>query len=319
MGGRGWLVAMLGSLCLGAPAAAIAEDPPQPLVVASGEAEGVFLPEAAALCRIVNKDHATPRCLVLPSGGSVANLAALSAGTAQLAVVQSALAADAASGEGRFKEKRIETLRALFSLHAESVVALAGPDTDIKTLADLKGKRVNLGRPGGFQRVMAEALLGGEKIAAAGFSARLDQDPAASVKALCESQIDATFISGIHPMTEIEEAIDCGARVIAPKGAVAEAAAKAVPGFTRLKIARGTYPGLDETLASIGPRALVVATSALSDDEAYAITRAAFENLAPLKAMHPLLAGLDRKIMADLLSVPVHDGAKRYFRENKLP
>ncbi|HLN25962.1 MAG TPA: TAXI family TRAP transporter solute-binding subunit [Patescibacteria group bacterium] len=294
------------------------------LTVGSGEVSGVFYPEAGAVCRVVNKDRARHglRCLVEPTAGSAANIAALKSGDQQLAIVQSKALAQAVAGSGPFaKAGPSSELRSLLSLHGEAVVVVLGANSKIKSLADLKGRRVNLGHPGSYQRAMAEALLQAEGLTAAQLGSALEMEPDKQVKSLCENQIDAAVFSGLHPMPEVQEALDeCGASLLPLKDAAIEAFLKDNPAFSRLTIPADDYQGLKEKVPTIGLRAVLVTTDKLPAEDAYQVVKAVLENLGPLKAMHAQLGGLDKKTMTrEGLAAPLHDGAKKYFTENGLP
>lgn len=292
------------------------------LAVASGEVAGLYYPEAGAVCRLVNRQASRHhlRCVVEPSAGSIANLAALRSGETQLAVVQSRLLSQAVEGSGPFARTPSADLRSLMSLHGESLVVLVGPGAKIKTAADLKGKRVNIGRQGSFQRSMAETLLAAESLNAKDFASTLEIDPPKVAEAICHNEIDAAFLTGLHPMSEVQEAIDdCGATLLPLKGAGLEAYLKANPAFVRQVIPAEVYSGADQQIPTFGVGSVLVTTSQLSADDAYEVVKAVYDNLPAFQAMHPLLNGLDRKQMAhDALVAPLHDGALRYYRENGL-
>ena len=310
-----------GLLLSGGPALA---KEPHALLIGGGEPAGLFLPEAGAVCRTVNKgtkDHGLS-CLIRTSGGSQDNIAMLRAGETQLAVVQSRMAADAAAGRGAFAAAgAFHDMRALFSLHGEGVVALVNPESGIEDTAGLAGKRVSLGRPGSFQRLMAESFLASEGVPVPELGTVLELDVDHQAEALCAQTVDAAFFSGIHPMPEVERAIDlCGAVPLIPDEAMLELYLKKNPFYARQDIAAGVYDGVDLPLPTFGPRSLVAARADLPEKDAYAIVKAVFDNLGAFRAMHPLLSGLDKERMArDAAVLARHDGAARYFRENNLP
>ena len=313
----------LGIVGLALAQSAVAADAPRTVVISSGEASGLYFPEAGAICRLVNRDRARHglHCLVEPSTGSGANLAALRSGDAQLAIVQSKVLSEAVHGAGRYGKEAVPDLRALLSLHGESVAVVLSPGQKIKSLADLKGKRLNLGRPGTFQRAMADAVLGAEGIRPGELASALEMESAKVPAALCHNEIDAAFFTGLHPLNEVQEAISsCGAGLLALKGAAMDSFLKANPAFGRQVISDASYRGLHEKVPTVGLRAVLVATVRLSDEDAYVVVRAILENLEAFKDMHPLLSGLERKQMArEGLVAPLHDGAHRYFVENGLP
>ncbi|HIJ39263.1 MAG TPA: TAXI family TRAP transporter solute-binding subunit [Rhodospirillaceae bacterium] len=300
-----------------------ADGPSRQLILGSGEVAGMFYPEAGAICRLINKDRLRHglHCLVEPTGGSMANLAALQAGDLQLAIVQSRILGQAVGGSGAFVKAPLPGLRALLSLHAETVLVMLAPSSRIKTVAELKGKRVNLGQPGSFQRGMGEALLGAAGLAATDLGAVLEIEPDRVVKALCRNEVDAAVFSGLNPISEVQDAIDdCGARILSLKDGVMDSLLKSNPAYVRQLISEDIYPGLPENIVTIGLRAVLVTTDQLSGDAGYAVVRAIFENLPAFKAMHPMLETLNKKQMSrDALVAPLHEGAQRYFRENGLP
>ncbi|HVI49937.1 MAG TPA: TAXI family TRAP transporter solute-binding subunit [Candidatus Sulfotelmatobacter sp.] len=294
------------------------------IAVGSGEVGGAYYPEAGAVCRMVNRDRAQHgvHCLVEATSGSAANLAALRSGDLQLALVQSHTLADAIAGKGAFaKDGPNADLRSLLSLHGEPVAVLLGANAKIKTPADLKGKRINLGHPGSYQRLLADAVMAAEGIKPQDLGAALEMDSTKSVKALCDNRLDAAIITGIHPIAEIQEGLDdCGVTLLPLKDAAIDAYLKANPDFAKLAIPGDDYQGLNENVPTIGLRAVLVASKSLPDDDAYAIVKAVAGDTGPFSAMHPVLAPLNRKQMArEALVAPLHDGALRYFKENGLP
>jgi TRAP transporter TAXI family solute receptor len=117
---------------------------------------------------------------------------------------------------------------------------------------------------------------------------------------------------------------ECGATLLPLKEGVIDALVKADPAFAAVSLPADIYQGEAEQngkrLPTVGLRAVLVTTSRLSDDQAYAVVKAVFTGLTPLKGMHPAFADLDRRHMAhDALVAPLHEGAKRYYRESGLP
>lgn len=302
-----------------APLPAAAEPPPsQTVILGSGEASGLYYPLAGAICRLVNKgrEHHGLRCLVEPSAGSGANLTALRSGDIDLAIVQSRAQMEAFQGTGAFAELgAFADLRSLASLHGETVVLLAGKDVDLKTLADLKGKKASLGRPKTFQRLMAEAALSAAGLTSTDLAATLELDMAEQKAALCGGQINAAFFSGLHPLAVVQEAItECEAQVVnLSELATPEALAK-VPFLAAQTLAADTYAGVDADLTSLAMKATLVTTTKLGEDAAYAIVEAIAKDFDRLRAMHPQLQHLDRDGLGRAaLTAPLHSGAERFY------
>ena len=168
---------------------------------------------------------------------------------------------------------------------------------------------------------MADALLQAAGLGLSDLGASLEVDGAKVADALCHNQIDAAVVTGLHPLPEVQEAIDdCGATLVPLKDPGIERFLKSNPAFSRQTLGEDTYQGVHERTATFGVNAVLVTTAALSVDDGYWVVKAVFDSLPAFKGMHPLLDGLDRKGMArDALVVPLHDGARRYFAENGLP
>lgn len=305
------------------PASASAPPSERMLIIAAGEPNGAFLPEAGAICRIVNKelrdDHIV--CLIEPSPGSLANIGLLRDGSASMAIVQSGAAAEAYEGQGNFKDSgAFESLRGLFSLHGESVLILVNNASKIDSPAALKGKKINLGPEGGFQRFMSDAVLTALKIPVSELGEALALDPVRQTEALCNQEIDAAIYSGIHPMPEVEEALSqCEVRPLLLDEKTISAYIAQDKTFSKIAIAPGLYQGTDQPILTFGPRALFVATSDVSAADAYRVVKAVFDNHDTFRAMYPLLSDLDKKQMAgETNAIPLHDGARKFYQEEKL-
>ncbi|EME72054.1 TRAP-type transport system [Paramagnetospirillum caucaseum] len=295
-----------------APAAGAAER--RTLVIAGGEVTGYYFPVAGALCRVINKDHPLGLgCAVMPSSGSAANLAALKSGDADLALVQSRAARMASIGAEGFKESGpMADLRAVMALHGEVSVVVARPGSGIEHLGDLKGKRVNLGRPGSFQRSMAEMVIDASGLSQGDLSVLVELDLAEQAAELCQGNIDAAVFTGIHPMPEVQVAVEeCGASLVQIRSKSMDSFFKKVPWAARFAVRSGTYDGQKEDVAAIGLKTLLV-TGKLSADEVAAVAKTVWANFGAFTRLHPALKGLSKaEARSDGIPIPMHDGVEK--------
>lgn len=302
----------------GGPALAEQE---RPALVGSGEVTGYYYPMAGALCRVINKEAGGAACAVVASSGSSANLAALRAGTVDLAMVQARAAQLAAAGTGPFKEAGpFAELRAVMSLPGESVLVLARQGAGISSMADLKGKRVNLGRPGSFQRGMAEAALEASGLSEGDLAPAVELELSEQTPELCEGNIDVAFYSGYQPMAEASMAMDeCDAQPVQIKTKTLESYLKAHSWLTRSNIRAGTYGGQRDDIASVQVRALLVTTERSGADTVRGWLKAVHGNFSALTHLHPSLRGLSKGESAkDGMSVKLHPGADAFYGETGL-
>ncbi|MEM6422327.1 MAG: TAXI family TRAP transporter solute-binding subunit, partial [Pseudomonadota bacterium] len=132
------------------------------ITIGTGGVTGVYYPTGGAICRLVNKgrkEHGI-RCSVESTGGSVYNARTIREGELDFGVVQSDVQAAAMTGTAKFDgDAPYEDLRAVFSVHPEPLHVMANAEAGINSVADFKGKRVNIGNPGSGTRVLAETLM----------------------------------------------------------------------------------------------------------------------------------------------------------------
>ncbi|MBN2125247.1 MAG: TAXI family TRAP transporter solute-binding subunit, partial [Deltaproteobacteria bacterium] len=172
------------------------------VTIGTGGITGVYYPTGGAIAKIVNKKRKEYgiRATVESTGGSVFNVNAIMAGDLEFGVVQSDRQYQACNGLAEWKENGPQKdLRAVFTIHPESITLVAADDAGIKTIQDLKGKRVNIGNPGSGQRqnsidALEAAGLNYEKDIIAE-SVVADEAPGL----LQDGRIDAYFYTVGHP------------------------------------------------------------------------------------------------------------------------
>lgn len=316
--GRRWAAAFGLMLVLAAGGVAAAER--QAVTIGTAGQTGVYYEIGQSVCRLANRAPGPPmlRCTARATGGSVDNINAVRAGQLELGLAQSDMQAAAVTGGAPFAEQGpMPELRAVFSLHAEPLTVVARNDAGIAGLADLKGRRVNVGNPGSGQRATFETLLGalGWQL---GDLALVGEWPATEqARAMCDGKVDAIVYTVGHPNGSITEATTaCAAHLVPITGPAVDQLLAAHRYYAAATIGAGLYPGMSEDVPTFGVVATVVASSATDEAVVYGLVKAVFDNLDRLKQMHPALAALDpRRMIVDGLSAPLHPGALRYYQE----
>lgn len=303
-------LAFTGSATAQAPAPAA-----KPLVIASGVVTGLYYPVAGAICRQVNQEKPRHglRCLVEATEGPVQNLTALRAGEVDLAVVQSDWQAAAVRGDGRFSGAGpFKELRAVASLHAETVTLLVRPDAEIADLSKLTGKRVNLGPRGSALRNLSQQVVD-----AAGLRISDDagQAPDAALAALCAGQLDAAFFAVGHPNAAVQQATStCGAVALPIAGPGVDKLLAGRKDLTRTSIPANLYPGVQEDVATIGVAATLVTRADVPDAVIAEIVRILLEERTDLVDQHPVFSTVSADGMGDRgRTAPLHPAAEKAF------
>ncbi len=155
------LAVLFGVVLFTASAPTSAQAKTQFVTIGTGGITGVYYPTGGAIARMVNakrKEYGL-RATVESTGGSVFNINAIMSGDLEFGVAQSDRQYQAVKGIADWKEKGPQKdLRAVFSIHPETVDLIAAVDANINSLQDLKGKRVNIGNVGsGYRKNAIEA------------------------------------------------------------------------------------------------------------------------------------------------------------------
>ena len=290
------------------------------ITIGTGGVTGVYYAAGGAICRLVNKDRAKHniRCSVESTGGSVFNVNTIKAGELDMGVAQSDVQFNAVKGVANFqKDGPFKELRAVFALHPEPVTVVARKEANIKSFADFKGKRFNVGNPGSGTRSSLEELIGamGWKLSDFGLASELKADEHGP--ALCDGKIDGFFYLVGHPSANIQDPTTvCGAKLVSVTGPAVDKLVKEKPYYAKATIPGGLYPGNDQPTQTYGVLATFVSSSKVPADTIYAVVKGVFDNFDEFKKLHPALANLDPKNMIkDGLSAPLHDGAVKYYKE----
>lgn len=253
---------------------------------------------------------------VVSTDGSKANILGIDAGNYQLGTVQSDVMAYAWEGSRSFKtEGKIETFRVVGGLYAEAV-QLVTMNPEIKTVADLAGKKVSIGAAGSGVYFNAMDVL-----AAAGLSEE-DIEPqyqsfADSADALKDGKIDAAFIVAGPPTPAITELFtsNSAARLVPIDGTVADALLASCPYYTVHAIPANTYPGQTEEVKTVTVKATLIVSASASEEDVYNLTKAIFDNIDAITSAHAKGAELSIENATSGMTAPFHKGAAKYFAE----
>jgi TRAP transporter TAXI family solute receptor len=313
-------ISMAGFLSMGAQAAPETAPKTQFVTIGTGGVTGVYYPTGGAICRLVNKnrkEHGV-RCSVESTGGSVYNINTIRAGELDMGVAQSDWQYHAYNGTSKFKDAgAFKDLRAVFSVHAEPFTVVARADAGIKTFADLKGKRVNIGNPGSGQRGTTEVLLEAMGWTIKDFSLASELKASEQSKALCDNKIDAMVYVVGHPSGYIKEATtSCDSVLVEVSGKAVSKLIADNSFYRKAIVPGGMYSGSANDTETFGVGATFVSSAAVPEEVIYNVVKSVFENFESFTKFHPAFANLKKEQMiSDSLSAPLHPGAIKYYKE----
>jgi TRAP transporter TAXI family solute receptor len=329
LGRRFLLAGALSAPALAATAASLAQDISYFRILTGGTV-GTYFPIGGLIATAISNPPGARSCeqggscgvpgLVatsVASNGSVGNVAAIGAGTAQSAFVQSDIAYWAYSGTGIFQGRpKIDTLRAIANLYPESIQLVARKGAGIRSVRDLRGKRVSLDESGSGTLVGARMIL-----AAYGIT---DRDlkavylPAQQVAdSLKDGSIDAFFnVSGWPQSAVADLAATVGIELVAIDGPEAAALVKEMRFFANGEIPDGAYKGV-AGVKTLSVQALWITSSRQPEELIYKITEALWNPNARRLLDSGHAKGRSIRLETALVGVgiPLHPGAERFYRE----
>jgi uncharacterized protein len=312
MGMKHWAAAFAATLAFAGAANA-----QQFFRIGTGGTAGTYYPVGGMIANAVSqpgKIVATAQA----SNGSLANVNAVASGAMEAGFSQSDVATWAYTGTGAFEGKpKVADLRAIANLYPESIHLVVKKGSGIKTVADLKGKRVALDEPGSGTLIDARLVLAAYGVKESDIKPDYIKPNQAGDK-LKDGSLDAFFFVGGAPAGAIAELASSGTGIeLVPLGGPqAEALLKSSPWFAHDTIPAGTYKdvGAVQTLA-VG--AQLVTSAKVDAETVYQITKAMYSDAAQkaLQAGHAKGKYITKENAVKGIGIPFHPGAERFYKE----
>ncbi len=283
--------------------------------IATGGTAGTYYPIGGAMAEILNKAIPGMNASAQSTGATVANINMLKEGSVDLAIVQNDITYYAVNGTEMFKDKKVENLRGIASLYPETCQIVTLESTGIKSVADLKGKRVAIGAAGSGAEANARQILEAYGITYDDIDEQyLSFGEAAS--ALKDGNVDAAFVTAGFPTAAVQDITSQNkVRLLPIESDKADALIAKYPFYTKTTIPAGTYAGFDEAVPGISVMAMLVATDKVDEALGYDITKALFDNLDKLQAAHSAAKQITKESAKDGMSIDLNAGAARYYKE----
>jgi hypothetical protein len=286
------------------------------LTLASGSPGGVYYPLGGGMAVAIQKTTDL-RCAAESTGASVENCRLVGAEESDMGMVMGSIAYNASQGIKPFEKKF--PLTTLFQMYSapEHIVTVSGKG--IRSIKDLKGKKVSIDVPGSGCAAMAKVILEEH-----GFNlekdltiANLSQNE--SVQALKDGVVDAVFFNFAYPAAAVLDLAATRDIVMVPmEPTMLEKMLKKYPYYVMSVIPARTYPKVDYDVLCLGDSNVLVANQNMEEGVAYKIVKAIFENVDKgqwaLKNIHPI-AGQFTPQNAIHSPIDLHPGAVKYFKE----
>ena len=288
------------------------------ITIGTGGVTGTYYPTGGAICQMVNKNkkETNLRCSVESTGGSVYNVNTIKAGELDFGIAQSDTAYQAYKGEGKFKDAAVPELRSAIAIYPELLALVVTQKSGIKTVTDLKGKKINFDSPGSGTSMTADVVLEayGMKRSDVGLVNELKSSEAPTM--MQDDHIDGYFFVAGHPTANIKDAANSVDISIVPiQGPGIDALIKKYPYYAKGTISGTFYKGVPNDVPSLGVKAVLVTSSKVKDDVVYHVVKTILDNFDKFKELHPAYKTITKESLLEGLSVPQHPGAIKAFKE----
>src|SRR3954453_80881 len=283
--------------------------------VLTGGTSGVYYPMGVALSQIFGKALPDAKVSVQATKASAENLNLLQAGRGEIAFTLGDSLSDAWKGDAEAGfPTPLKKLRGIAGIYPNYIQIVASAESGIRTLADLKGKRVSVGAPKSGTELNARAVL-----KAAGLSykalAKVEYLPfGESVELMKNRQLDVTLQSaglGVSALRDLATSVDIV--VVAIPADIVQKTND--PAYIPTFVPANTYRGQTTDVPVAAVQNYLVTHDGVSNDVVYAMTKALWGNLDQLVAAHSAAKAIDPKHALEGLPVPLHPGAEKYYRE----
>ncbi|WP_209427599.1 TAXI family TRAP transporter solute-binding subunit [Pararhodobacter sp. SW119] len=287
--------------------------------IATGGTGGTYYPLGGMLAQLIsnNAELEGRRISATAETGnaSVANAGLLAREEIETAFIAADILDAAYNGANQFEDNAAENLRALGSLYPETVQLVARTGAGISSFADMAGKSVSSGSPGSGQWQLLGDLLEAHGMAREDVTEDYSSF-AQSADKIKDGNLDASLITAGIPTASITELANGHDIVVVPLSGDEIAALQEVqPYYANATLPAGTYRGVDEDVQTLAVRAIWATHAGLEDDIAYAMVKALYENTDILSQVHVMGGQISLDTALESISIPLHPGAERYYRE----
>jgi hypothetical protein len=289
------------------------------VTILTGNTSGVYYPLGVALSQLFQEVMPEANIAVQATAASAENLHLLQAGRGEVGFTLGDVLSDAWDGraEAGFTAP-LTNLRAIAGLYSNYIQVVASDASGVRTLADLKGKRISVGAPGSGTELNARAIVAAAGMSYDDFSKVEYLSFSESVELIKNRQLDVTLQSaglGVASLRDLAASLPI---VVVPIPAdVARKVGRDV--YRPAVIPADTYDGQTEAVETVAIQNVLVTHEGVAESVVYRMTRAMFEHLDQLVAAHVAAKGISRDTATQRLPVPLHAGAAEYYNEVGLP
>jgi hypothetical protein len=296
--------------------------------ITTGGTGGVYYPLGGLLAQALTER--VPEVLVTGQAGnaSVANCNLIKDHQIESAFVQNNVAFSAYEGKDQFAGKPVKNLRGIASLYPETIQIVARADSGIKSLKDIKGKKLIPGDRGSGTEVDTLNILSVYNLAYKDFGGVDWLGFSGASQRLQDKQADVTFTTAGWPTAAITElSMSTDIVLVSIEEDMIAKITKSFPFYSKVVIPKGTYKGMAVDVPTVTTMAQWVVDEQVPEDLVYKLTKALWEKGADGKKesgaevmakVHAQGKNVQLKTALSGMAIPLHAGAAKYYKEKGL-
>lgn len=290
---------------------------PKELAIATASSGGAWFPIGAGMSEVIKQSIKGVQARVQTTGGGVENVKLVHEGRAEIGITISYLAYNGYNGIDPYKNK-MQNIRTLCSGLSTGVMQVVVPaNSKIKSLADLKGKKVAVGPAGGGALTVLNDIFQEYGFKMSNITpSYVAYDE--GVTMMTDGHLDAAVVYAAMPTPAIKTLATGSShpfRMLELEEKTQKTLLSKYPYYVPITIPKDMY-GTGSDVRVVGTPNIIIVYSKLTDDLVYRLTKAFFEpaNLEMIRNSHPSARALTLE-RAALAPVPLHPGAEKFYRE----
>lgn len=285
------------------------------ITFATGGAGGPYHTIATGLSEIWNSEIPEINVTVASTGASVINNRMIDEGKASLAFAMSDVSYYGYKGEAMFKEP-LKNVQGFAAAHTNFVQLITRKDSGIKSVSELKGKRVGVGAPGSGTELNAQHILKAYGMTYEDLGKADYLSYAESCEQLANRNIDAAFLTGGLPIASITElATKQDIAIIPIDKETVEEMQKSFPIYVCGEIPAGTYKGVDANTQTLALKNYILVNKDIDEEIVYKMVASMYKNIEKLRTYHSAANQITLEKALEAMALPTHPGVAKFYKE----
>ncbi|MES1923835.1 TAXI family TRAP transporter solute-binding subunit [Salinisphaera sp. T31B1] len=292
-----------------------ASNQPVNIIFGTGGTSGSYYPIGGALKGVFEASDQVDNVQVVSTGASVQNINNIEDGTNQMAIVMSDVAFDAINGQNQFEGRKAD-IKTIAGLYPNVVQIVATANSGIKSVADMKGKRIGVGKVGSGVEQSAKKVLEAAGMTYDDLGQVSHTGYADSVTEMSNGNLDAAFFTSGVPNSSITGLMqNTDVTFVNVDGDTASKLLEKYPYYEKIEIPANAPEryGLDQAVNTVAIRNILIVPASMDKAVAEDLAKRFYDYLGTDKVSVGALKSFDRSTMADNLVVPLAPGAKAFY------